>query len=315
MRVVLLVLVFALSEFIVVNSARCEIKINVPEVFIQSMKNIKKQFESEDKDNSVIVFDDDCTVSAKDNVKKISETAIDIIPMKYIDEHMSNKSASEYAFFITFATDRMVLAYTQKSKYSTEINRENWPSYLRKSEVKFGLVSDFTKICNVRQLLALKLSQRSYLQPNLYATLYNKSLKYSNVREIVEASHRGDVDYFITYRTIAIENGLNYIELPDMASLSNDCYKAIYNNTYVEIPQEDGSLKRLSGDCIYFSIAVKKGYENDPEVTEFLNYFLGDDAKELLESHGFYVGFYPEFRGDLKKLSFRLRGLVNYAGF
>ncbi|UOD34719.1 substrate-binding domain-containing protein [Deferribacteraceae bacterium V6Fe1] len=287
------------------------VKIYVPHVLMNAISELANKY----PDGDIEILSEDCSVKHDVKGNQSSDAEVYLLAEMRNKEHMSTKSAESYSYMISFAAGQMVLAYADKSKFSTLINRENWPYYLRKKDVLFGLVNDFSRICNVRPLLALKLSAYNYSQSSLYDTLYKRSVKFAKFEQLVDSVKKGEVDYFITYKSYAIENGLNYIELPNMASLADDCFRDKYRKTYVDLPQHDGSLKRFYGDCISFVLAVKEGSGNARDVSDFIRFILSDEARALLEKKGFDVHYSPEFKGDLKYLDGKLRGFVTYAGF
>ncbi|MCB4204316.1 substrate-binding domain-containing protein [Deferribacterales bacterium Es71-Z0220] len=287
------------------------VKMYVPEVFRGAFAEIAKEYSG----GRVEILSDECSVNRDMVNKKETESKLFLLSERLDNEHMLGKDNAEYSYLISFASSQMVLAYANKSKFSSIINQENWPYYLRKKEVSFGLVNNFNRICNVRPLLALKLAAYNYSQPGLYDTLYNHSVKFESFDSMVSSLKNGEIDYFITYKSSAIENGLKYIELPNMVSLSDDCFREKYRKTYVDLPQSDGSLKRFYGDCISFMLAVKKDDSKSQEIADFIRFVLSDNSKAVLEKRGFNVSYSPEFRGRLQYLDGSLRGLVMYAGF
>jgi len=293
------------------SNSLAAIKVYVPQVFKEVISEIATKY----SDDGIEILSEDCQVKHDEKVNQNDEGEVYLLAEEKNKEHMSIKNDVDYSYTISFVSGQMVLAYTDKSKFSTIISRENWPYYIRKKNVSFGFVNDFSKICNVRPLLALKLSAYSYSQPSLYDTLYKQSVKFDKFDQLVESLKKGDVDYFITYKSNAIENDLNYIELPDMASLADDCFRDKYRKTYVDLPQQDGNLKRFYGDCITFVLAVREGGGNNRKVSDFIRFMLSDEARALLERKGFGVNYSPEFKGNLKYLDGNLRGFVTYAGF
>ena len=81
----------------------------------------------------------------------------------------TNQSYADY--YIRFATNTLVLAYTNSSKHASEINSINWYSILSSSNVKLGLVNPELDAIGYRTLMAIQLSQDYYGAKGLFLNL------------------------------------------------------------------------------------------------------------------------------------------------
>ena len=75
----------------------------------------------------------------------------------------------EYAVWnIRFATNQLVLCYTNKSRFAKEVNADNWHKILKRKGVVWGHSDTNLDPCGYRSLMVLQLAEKFYKQPGLY---------------------------------------------------------------------------------------------------------------------------------------------------
>ncbi|MCG7852051.1 MAG: tungstate ABC transporter substrate-binding protein WtpA, partial [Methanosarcinaceae archaeon] len=74
-------------------------------------------------------------------------------------------------WYVAFAKNQIVLAYTDDSKYSDEVNQDNWYDILLKKDVRFGRSEPNSDPCGYRTILTIKLAELYYNKPGLADTL------------------------------------------------------------------------------------------------------------------------------------------------
>jgi len=72
---------------------------------------------------------------------------------------------------IRFATNRLVLCYTDKSRYANEVNAQNWYEILGRKGVVWGHSDPNLDPCGYRALMVLQLAEKYYRIPGLYERL------------------------------------------------------------------------------------------------------------------------------------------------
>ena len=68
---------------------------------------------------------------------------------------------------IRFATNEIVIAYQEKSKYSKEINSENWMDILQKKDVIYSRSDPDSDPCGYRTIFTFKLAEKYFKRPGL----------------------------------------------------------------------------------------------------------------------------------------------------
>ena len=159
----------------------------------------------------------------------------------------------EYADYnIRFATNEMVIAYTDRSKHNTLINANNWQKILLKDDVAFGRSDPNLDPCGYRTLILFQLAQKHYGVSGLTDRFQQKQdyirPKETDLLALLEA---GEIDYLFIYRSVAAQHGLNRVLLPDQINLKNAAFAAFYKTASVKLSgREPGSFIIRHGESM-----------------------------------------------------------------
>ena len=85
-----------------------------------------------------------------------------------IDKTLIPKNAQ---WNIRFATNQLVLCYTDKSRFADEVNADNWYEILVRPGVVWGHSEPNLDPCGYRSLMVLQLAEKYYKKPGLYQRL------------------------------------------------------------------------------------------------------------------------------------------------
>jgi len=176
----------------------------------------------------------------------------------------------------------MVLCYTAQSRYADSISTENWVDILQKPDVLWGHSEPDLDPCGYRALMVLQLAERYYQQPGLYAKVVaNRPLK--NVRpkavELVSLLQSGNMDYAWEYRSVAVQHGLKYLELPQEINLGNYLFDEQYAAAQVEVSgKTPGSTITMKGKSITYGVCLLKNAPNSEAASAFLSFMLDPEG-------------------------------------
>ncbi len=185
----------------------------------------------------------------------------------------------EYADWnIRFATNRLVLCYTDSSKYANEINAGNWYEILTRKGVVWGHSDPNADPCGYRSLMVLQLAERYYKIPGLYPQLIANRPK-ENVRpksvELVVLLQTGNMDYAWEYRSVAVQHGLKFVELPEQINLGDYKYDNFYRQAVVELTgKKPGTTIKKKGKSCTYGVTLLKDAPNREAAIVFLEYLL-----------------------------------------
>ena len=179
---------------------------------------------------------------------------------------------------IRFATNRLVLCYTDKSKYAKEINAQNWYEILLRKGVVWGHSDPNLDPCGYRSVMVLQLAEKYYKKPGLFDKLIANRPK-ENIRpksvELVSLLQTGNMDYAWEYRSVAVQHELKFIELPDHINLGNYAYDTFYKKAVVKVTgKKPGTFLEKKGKSCTYGITLLKNAPNTQVAVAFLEYML-----------------------------------------
>lgn len=188
-------------------------------------------------------------------------------------------------WYVQFATNKLVIAFTKFSKYAKEINSQNWYEILQRPRVEFGLSNPNLDPCGYRTKLMFELAQKYYEVPNLSKELFS-ACPSNNIKpkaiQLVAALQSGELDYAFEYLSVAKQNNLEYVELPSQLNFGDPKYKKFYSQAVLTL--EDG--KSVFGKPIVYGVTIPKNAPHKKLAQEFLSFLIGKEGKEIFEKNG-----------------------------
>jgi molybdate/tungstate transport system substrate-binding protein len=192
---------------------------------------------------------------------------------------------------IRFATNQLVLCYTEKSREAGRVNADNWYEILATPGVVWGHSDPNLDPCGYRSLMVLQLAEKYYHQPGLYDRLMaNRPEK--NVRpkavELVSMLKSGDMDYAWEYLSVAVQHDLQFVPLDDHINLGNYKYDNFYKQAQVKVTgKKPGTWITRTGKSCTYGITLVKDAPNPNGAIRFLEYLLAaDGGLKVLEEMG-----------------------------
>jgi molybdate/tungstate transport system substrate-binding protein len=179
---------------------------------------------------------------------------------------------------IRFATNQLVLCYTDKSKYIGEVNDTNWYDIIAHKGVIWGHSDPNLDPCGYRALMVLQLAEKYYKKPGLYDKLVASRPK-ENIRpksvELVSLLQTGNMDYAWEYLSVAVQHGLKYILFPDEINLGNYQFDEFYSQAAVKVTgKQPGTFMDMKGGSVTYGVTMIKDAPNARAATAFLQHML-----------------------------------------
>ena len=183
---------------------------------------------------------------------------------------------------IRFASNQLVLCYTDSSKFAKEINADNWYEILGKEGVEWGHSDPNLDPCGYRSLMVLQLAEKFYNKPGLYEKLVANRPE-RNVRpksvELVSLLKTGNMDYAWEYLSVAVQHELKYVKLDDHINLGNYEFDDFYKQAEVKVTgKEPGTWMTRTGKSCTYGITMVKDSPNPKGAALFLEYMLSPDG-------------------------------------
>lgn len=190
---------------------------------------------------------------------------------------------------IRFATNEIVIAYRPESAYSSIIREDNWADILLKDDVIIGRADPDADPCGYRTVFAAKLAEDYYGRPGLADSLLEKDKDYIRPKEVdlVALVSSGVIDYMFQYRSVAIQHGFRYLELPDEINLSSPLMTERYTGVSYMIPGESPGVRtEVQGDYISYSGTVLDRAPQKELALRFFEFMLSDEGREIFRECG-----------------------------
>ncbi len=190
---------------------------------------------------------------------------------------------------IRFATNEIVIAYRPESKYSSVFRSDNWADILLKDDVIIGRADPDADPCGYRTLFTAILAEGYYGRPGLADSLLGKDKDYIRPKEVdlVALAETGVIDYMFQYRSVAIQHGLRYLELPDEINLSSPGLTEHYAGVSYMIPGEAPGLRtEVRGDYISYSGTILNEAPQKELAMRFFAFMLSEEGKRIFRECG-----------------------------
>lgn len=190
---------------------------------------------------------------------------------------------------IRFATNEIVVAYHEKSKYAAEINQDNWFDILQRKDVIYSRSDPDADPCGYRTIFTLMLAEKFYKKPGLTDKMTSKNKNYIRPKEVdlVALIESNVIDYMFQYKSVAIQHGLKFVQLPKEINLSDPSKNDIYSAVSTEIAgNKPGSKMRITGDYINYSVTVLDKAPQKKEAIKFVDFMLSPDALDIFKKNG-----------------------------
>lgn len=223
----------------------------------------------------------------------------------------------EYAdWLIRFATNELVIAYTAKSRYASEINSSNWYEILSRPEVKIGLPHPLLDACGYRALMAAQLAEAYYREPTLFRRIVADHFtptisvredqdRYTiNLPEVIKPRDEkfalrggsiqllalleaGAIDYAFEYRSVALQRGLKFVELPPPLNLGASDQEDFYRRVRVAFGfQRFTALENEQvGNTIYYALTIPKNAPHRSRALEYVQFLLGPEGQKIFHQN------------------------------
>lgn len=219
----------------------------------------------------------------------------------------------DYAdWYVIFASNQMVLCYTEKSKFAKEIDAGNWFEILQKAGVTYGRSDPDQDPCGYRTLMVWQLAEKHYGVAGIYGKLFGAkgdTMRAKSV-DLIALLQSGDLDYAFEYSSVARQHGLKFVQLPEQINLSSAKYEAFYAQAKVSIKgKKPGEKIDLTGEPILYAVTIPKNYPDQKKALSFVEFLLGKKGVATLEATG-QDAVSPALASDKSKLPATLRKYV-----
>jgi molybdate/tungstate transport system substrate-binding protein len=192
------------------------------------------------------------------------------------------------SWYASFARNRMVVAYTARSRHANEITALNWRTIVRRSDVEVGRTDPDLAPAGYRTILLFQLAERHYREPGLardllaHAPLRNVRANASDLAALLAT---GELDYIYDYESVAAANGFSYVRLPAAIDLGDPGHASDYAAVSTRVRGASrGSSISQRGQPILYGLSIPDGAPHATAARRFLKFFLSDEARRMLRA-------------------------------
>lgn len=230
-------------------------------------------------------------------IRKVTESnmradVVAVADAELIDKMMTPQHAS---WNLEFATNEIVLAHLQHSRFTAEITAQNWPEVVLRAGVKLGRVDPDTAPLGYHTVFAWQLAERSGLYGAPGEGLAQKLIAAvpaaqmaADETELLGRLEARAIDYAFLYRSTAEDHRLKIVALPPEVNLGYPKLAANYGAATLEVRMKQGSGKSLlRAHPITYGLTIPSGAPHREEAEKLVAFLIGPRGQMLQRAVGF----------------------------
>lgn len=215
---------------------------------------------------------------------------------------------------LKYAKNELVIAYTDKSTNSSQINANNWYEILAQDNVKFGIADPNSAPAGYRAVMMIQLANSYYNNNTIFDDLItsntaitsqangtgfvisspnnlnpsSKVLSRPNVRDTLTLLQSNSVDYVFVYKSDAQQAGgdIKYMELPNELALSNTTFESTYKNIkLIQFSDISNQTKNITLTPIIYGITILTNTPEKDLAIEFMQLLLSNEGVEISKNN------------------------------
>jgi molybdate/tungstate transport system substrate-binding protein len=195
-----------------------------------------------------------------------------------------------------FATNEIVLAHKDHSKFTDQITAANWPEVLSREGVRLGRADPDTAPIGYQTLMVWQLAEASGsygaggtgLAARLTAQCTREHVTHDEA-ELLSLLESRAVDYAFLFRSTAEDHHLKILTLPPEINLSRQDLAERYAAATVEVRMKQGQGQgRITGAPVTYGLAIPSKASHPDGAARFAAYLFGEAGRRLLERRGFH---------------------------
>ncbi len=185
-------------------------------------------------------------------------------------------------FSLRVATQELVLAYKDHSRYTAEVSKDNWQEVLRRPEVTLGRVDAELDPIGVQTLWAAELA-------GLSADLFEKVRPEHVARdgeELLSFLETRAVDYAFVTRNLAEDHRLKFIALPPAVNLADPALALRYAEVSIPVSGKgQRAPQRRAGTPAYVALTIPKSATNPRDAALLAAHLASEEGQQVLLRH------------------------------
>jgi len=263
------------SEILDSNIVQGDLIIFHDEVMGSSVKDLARLFEKEYPHVKVVAMSGGSRKFSQEIMNRNNNCDIFISSDFRVIKNMLMPNKAKW--FLEFANNELVIAYTDKSNFADSISSDNWYRILLSDKVHFGRCDPDYAPIGYRTVLGIKLAERFYGQEGIKDRLLFKDKEFIKPTEtmVISMLQKQEIDFMFTYKSIAMQQQLKYIELPEQINLKSKSFESYYSMVSMKVSgRGPGEYIVHHGAPIRFGLCQILGSTNPKAAEAFLVFFI-----------------------------------------
>ncbi len=260
-------------------------------------------------------------------VKKITEgnDAADVLAVAdyMVIERLMRPAHADW--YVCFATNEIVIAYTDASKGAAELTDKNWFDVLSRDGVSVAAANPLHDPCGYWTELCWRLADLHYASAGadrgqrplpgtgdvgsrLQAAPTENDISQRMARKCGPPADRrsdaeellrlvesaGGLDYAFVYRSQAMQHHLQSVRLPPEVSLGDPAMAETYRKVSIELPgTEPGQMTRKTGEAIVYALTIPKVARRGDLAEKYVAFILSTAGREILAKEHIQIADRP----------------------
>lgn len=200
---------------------------------------------------------------------------------------------------VTFAGNRMVIAFTERAKFAAEVSEDNWMDVLTRPGVLVGRSDPNMDPCGYRAIMVLRLADLFYPAERGGGQIEKRVLansppncvrpKSTELAALLQSKH---LDYAFMYKSCAQHCRFPSVPLPADIDLSDPARDESYARASVRVSgKRPGQTVECRGRAIAYGVTVPRSARRRAGEA-FVAFLLGPEGRAVFEQNG--QPFLPE---------------------
>ena len=200
------------------------------------------------------------------------------------------------AWNAVFATNEIVIAHKDHSKWTDQITTQNWPEILVRDGLRLGRADPDTSPIGYQTLMVWQLAESSGAYGTLGAQLpdrlkskCSKDHVVHDEAELLALLESRSIDYAFLFRSTAEDHHLKILTLPPEINLSSQALAERYSSAKVEIRMRQGQGSALIvGAPVTYGLTIPSRAPHPDAAVHFSAFLFTDAGRRLFERRGFH---------------------------
>ncbi len=191
---------------------------------------------------------------------------------------------------LLFATNAMVLAYGAGLPVSQVPRLDNWSDLVSAPGARVGHSDPDSDPCGYRTLMVLQLAALEQHSTSLVSAVAANARQHIRPKasDLIALLEIRELDYAFLYKSVAVQHGLSFLELPASLNLADPGQATSYARARVVVSgAKPGTTIEKNGMAMAYGVTVPRNAPEPELALAFVEFLVTKEAGlAILEQHG-----------------------------